>query len=72
MSENESMAESDKVNRTPGPARYVITYYGYGMTPKYKDMDNLADAVAEFESMAADPHAGASSLELRQTIMRAK
>lgn len=63
------------IDYTPGPAEYVITYYGCGMTPMQKrlpvDID-LDEALAEFDSMVADPMAGASSMELRQTVARTK
>lgn len=63
---------SENIKRTPSEPQYVITYYGTGMTPKHKYLTNKDEAIAEFENMAADPYAGASSLELRQTLMKVK
>lgn len=63
------------IDYTPGPSQYVITYYGYGMTPMHKKLELDIDpdeALAEFERMVADPMAGASSMELRQTVARTK
>lgn len=63
---------SDNIDQEAGDPKYVITYYGTGMTPKHKYLNDLREAISEFEKMAADPYAGARSLELRQTLMKVK